>query len=280
VSANGSTAKSADPADEFDCHELDEGTLVALADLACGDDGPCYRQAWQLVKLLERAGWHAIPEYFGSRRDWLSQALVARRYEPGQVAAFVRRLGDAREYHGEPKSHQDTVEQLNEILKLEGFRLVARAGGPVVLPLDEVTDGPRIVDVELRTTIAQLVVDPEKAALLQRRLDEAKACRSVGAHLAAVIMMGSALEGVLFQVLLQRAPDTPPNSLYALIDTCHARGWIETDARRFTQELRDYRNLVHPNHDVRIGQFPDLETSNIFLAVLNATLNDLADSAV
>lgn len=280
MSADEPTAQTTDPADEFDCHELDEATLAALADLACGDDGPYYRQAWQLVKLVERAGWHAIPEYFGSRREWLSQVLVARRYEPGQVAAFVRRLGDAREYHGEPKAHEDTIKELNELLKLEGFRLVSRAGGPVVLPLDKAGDDPRIEDEELRTTIAQLVVDPQKAALLQRRFDEAKACRSVGAHLAAVIMMGSALEGVLFEVLLQRAPDKPPNSLYALIDTCHARGWIQTDAHRFTQILRDYRNLVHPNHDVAIGQFPDVDTSNIFLAVLTVTLNDLADSAV
>jgi len=275
-------ARNRGGAEEFDFHEVDEGSIVALADLACGDDGPYYRQAWQLEKLLKRAGWQAVPEFHGTRRGWLVDTLTAHRHEPGELARFVRRLGDPREYHGEPPEvHQATVTRLNDILRLEGFQLRLRTGLPVILPATQEEDKPQAEDVELRVAITQLVDDPDKATLLERRFAEARTCRAAGAHLASVVMMGSALEGVLAEVVQQRgiALAQVPGTLQGLIDFCHTRGWVQSDAQRFSQELRQYRNLVHPRQDVRIGHFPDADTVTICWAVLAAALNDLADSA-
>ncbi|MBS2532952.1 hypothetical protein KGQ20_09205 [Catenulispora sp. NF23] len=133
------------------------------------------------------------------------------------------------------------------------------------------------------SAIADLVQDPETAELLQRRIDEAGRCREASAHLAAVVMMGSALEGVLWEILRQRntsgtLPKRAP-ALVDLIDRCHMNSWIQADAQRFSQELREYRNLVHTDAEVRLGQFPDADTARICWFVMVAALNDLADSA-
>lgn len=271
----------ADDPDTFDLHILDANTVRALADLACGDDGPMYRRGWELEELLTRAGWSAVPSVYGARRAWLTDAIQDRRDEPGEVAAFVRRLGHPLEYLDEPTAHQETVARINELLAFEGFRLHIERGHPVVL-----TIGATLRPVDegvLRTTIAELVQDAETAELLQRRIDEAARCREAGAYLAAVVMMGSALEGVLFEILRQRhTSGNPPRRaprLVELIDTCHTQGWIQTDAKRFSQELREYRNLVHTEAEMRLGQFPDADTARICWFVVVAALNDLADSA-
>ena len=275
-------ARNRDEAEEFEFHEFDEGSISALADLACGDDGPYPRKVWQLTKLLERSGWQAIPEFYGSRRSWLAEVLAARRHEPGEVARFVLRLGDPREYHGEPDEvHAAVVVKLNEVLRFEGYKLRLRAGLPVAVTAAQAEERDLADEVELHATITQLVHEPGKAALLERRLNEAKLCRAAGAHMAAVIMMGSALEGVLAEVAKQRGttPNRMPRNLHQFIEYCHTEGWLQADAKRFTQELRQYRNLVHPDKDDEIGQFPDADTVTICWAVLSAALNDLDDTA-
>lgn len=263
----------------FDQHVLDQTSIRAIAELACCDDGPRYRMGYQLEELLDRAGWLGHRGCDGGRFTWLSETLLARREEPGAIADFVRRLGHPLEYHGEPKAHQETVERLNAILALEGFWLTLSRATPVVLPLTE-SVVPR-EDGILRTSVSELIRDADKAALLQRRIDEALLCRESGAHLAAVVMMGSALEGVLLEALRERgAPGFNPQGnhrLVNLIDTCHAQGWIQADAKRFSHELREYRNLVHTDVETRIGHFPDADTARICWYVVVAALNDLAD---
>jgi hypothetical protein len=66
--------------------------------------------------------------------------------------------------------------------------------------------------------------------------------------------------------------------LDALIKTCHEAGWIGADVERFCHELRKYRNFVHPRAEIREAHVPDRDTLNMCWPVVNAVLNDLADS--
>ncbi|MFJ9540627.1 hypothetical protein ACIRPX_25590 [Streptomyces sp. NPDC101225] len=50
--------------------------------------------------------------------------------------------------------------------------------------------------VELKVSVTEVVSDPELAATVQLRLDEARTCYEHGAYTSAVIMLGS-LRGVL-----------------------------------------------------------------------------------
>jgi hypothetical protein len=65
-------------------------------------------------------------------------------------------------------------------------------------------------------------------------------------------------------------------SLNRLIELAHNHRWIGIDVLRYCHSLREYRNLVHPNREVRLGEPVDRDTLNMSWPVVHATLNDLA----
>jgi hypothetical protein len=267
---------------------LDDNTLEEIARIACGgDDLPVYRRGVELPKLLQQAGWHSVPAHDGTpRRQWLTTQLRARRDVPGAVDAVVLRLANSREYvhRNEPLAAAETTQALNPVLATEGFEIAHSRGQPTIRPYqtsgDQQHDQP---DVVLHVTIADIVRDPELADVLQSRLDEARICHRNGAYASAIIMLGSLLEGILLDALKTRLhPQAKPLDkwmLNDLIETAHKHQWIQADVRGFGSKLREYRNLVHPNAQVRLGHAPDADTLSMCWPVINAALNDLAATA-
>ncbi|WP_202966997.1 hypothetical protein [Trabulsiella odontotermitis] len=116
----------------------------------------------------------------------------------------------------------------------------------------------------------------------------------MGAHLSAIIIMGSMLEGLLLGVC-QRNPavvnhcqSAPKHAacgkvkhfaewkLSELIDVAHQVGWLDMDVRKFSHSLRDFRNLIHPYEQMVTKVYPDEDTCNISWLVVQAAINDLA----
>ena len=138
----------------------------------------------------------------------------------------------------------------------------------------------------------KIVKDVSLAKILEARWYEIQKCLNGEAYLAAIVMMGSLLEGLLLAVvcshpkeanLAKSAPrDKQGNikkfhewTLTDLITVSYECGWIERDARDFSLELREYRNMVHPWNQ-RAKQFhPDMDTASICWEVVEAVLNDL-----
>jgi hypothetical protein len=110
-----------------------------------------------------------------------------------------------------------------------------------------------------------LVADKVMQSLLSERWRETELCIGVGAHLAAVVMMGGLLEGLLLARLnaltdkgpafrTSAAPRDKTGSVLPLrdwtlrhfLDVAHELKWIARSARDVGAVLRDYRNYVHP----------------------------------
>ncbi|MFE0930922.1 hypothetical protein ACFW4O_35210 [Streptomyces mutabilis] len=265
---------------------LDSNTLKELARVICGDDYPYYRRGFEITQFLENSGWHNVPEYDGEYRgEWTLQLLMDRRENPAELEKVLLRLADAREYLGEPEVLPTVVNAVNSFLVHEGFRLENPGGRPRLVVCDPAMAHPgQQAPVELKATMAEIIREPRMAALLQRRLDEARTCFSNGAHVAAIIMLGSLLEGVLLTVIEERdvslLNDKDPNfiGLKALIDICHKVGWIDVDMERFSHSVCRYRNYVHPRREFREAHTPDRDTLNVSWYVVNGALNDLAAS--
>lgn len=266
--------------------QLDGNTLKELAHVICGDDHLYYRRGFEIAQFLENAGWRDVPEYEGEyRSEWALQQLTARRESPTELEKVLIRLADAREYLEEPALLPTVLNAVNTFLVHEGFRLENPGGRPRVVVCDPAMAHPgQQAPVELKATMADIIREPRIAALLQRRLDEARTCYANGAHVAAVIMLGSLLEGVLLTVIEERDVSLLRNKnpdfigLKALIDICHRAGWIDVDVERFSQALREYRNFVHPRAELREAHTPDRDTLTVSWYVVNSALNDLAAS--
>lgn len=263
---------------------LDGNTLKELARIICGDDHLYYRRGFEIVQFLENAGWRNLPEYDGGYRgEWTLQQLMAHRDSPTDLERVLLRLADAREYLEQPELLPTVINAVNAFLVHEGFRLENPGGRPRVVVCDPAMAHPgQQAPVELKATMTEIIREPQMAALLQRRLDEARTCYANGAHVAAIIMLGSLLEGVLLTVIEERDASLLGNKnpdfigLKALIDVCHIAGWLDVDVERFSQALREYRNFVHPRRELREAHTPDRDTLTVSWHVVNGALNDLA----
>lgn len=265
---------------------LDGNTLEELARVICGDEHLYYRKGFEIARFLEHAGWQRVPEYDGEyRKEWTLARLSERREDPTDLEKVLLRLADPREYFDEPEQLPAVVSAVNAFLVHEGARLENPGGRPRLVACDPSLNYPGSQGpVELNAAMTDLISGKDMATLLQHRLDEARTCYANGAHVAAIIMLGSLLEGVLVHVVQERNASllggTSPDkvSLDTLIRTCHDAGWIGADVERFCHELRRYRNFVHPRAEIREAHAPDRDTLNMCWPVVNAVLNDLAES--
>ena len=109
---------------------------------------------------------------------------------------------------------------------------------------------------------------------LNRLWKECQTCLQANAELAAVVMMGSLLEGVLMEKLstfnalkfekLNTTPKYPGGKvqeiskwqLEALIEVAHEIGLINATSRSLGKEIQLYRNKVHPREAIKSAEIP------------------------
>ena len=189
---------------------LDDSTLEEIAVMVCGDDaGMKYRRGWEIPQFLRRAGVDDIPDHDGSpRRRWVLDFLRERQEDQaGDVEAVILRLANRREYQQASDEYTSVMGHLQKVLALEGLRIDYLKGEPV-LAAHDADEAPRLQRVALKVAITDVVSDPDLARTVQLRLDEARICQEHGAYTAAVIMLGSLLEGVLVHAAEVRTATT------------------------------------------------------------------------
>ncbi|QKV68970.1 hypothetical protein HUT13_09365 [Streptomyces harbinensis] len=269
---------------------FDDSTLREIAHLICGDETPLlYRKGYEIAAFFQRAGWEDVPEYDGTPRHKWAWELLKERQEDGMGDAerAILRLANRLEYYNQQQEYHATLKRLNEILVLDGRRIGEDGGQPVLVRCEAgfEDDTRHLPRVELKVSVTEVVSDPELAATVQLRLDEARTCYEHGAYTSAVIMLGSLLEGVLAHAAHIRDTGVPrpkplrKMGLNDLVDFAYENKWIEHDAKLASELVRHYRNLVHPLAEKRTGHSPNRDTLDMCWPVVNATLNDLAATA-
>src|SRR5207249_2349389 len=186
--------------------ELDDNVLDRLADLICGNDAtPHYRTGREITAFFEAAGWRRVGELDGPRRAWVADLLRQRRRDSDALHRLLLRLADPREYLDDDDVRAHVVQELNQLLAVEGYQVVYAGGRPELITQTPTMKRPAMqAPVELTASIAEIVSDPDFGQQLKSRLDEAHVCWRAGACTAAIIMLGSLLEGVLYDVAISR----------------------------------------------------------------------------
>lgn len=136
---------------------------------------------------------------------------------------------------------------------------------------------------------------PGLELVISERWREAQRCQHVESYTAAVILMGSILEGLLLCKATQDAQRayqstrSPKNkdgkavaiqdwSLNALVEVASDLGWLKTDRAKFGHALRESRNAVHPWQAVAMRANFDEATCKTSCEVLLASVNDLVNA--
>ena len=207
---------------------------------------------------------------------------------------ILLRLASPKEYPGDPEVAVEVARHLNRILLVEGLEVDLVGVEPQLLERKATASvsKPQETSTEVAPDFVRLVGEGRLAEVLSLRWQEAQKCVAAEAYLAAVVMMGSILEGVLLHKieanpsLGNRAKASPKDrtgkprpfhewGLSALIDVAHELRWLQGDVSRFSHALRESRNLVHPYMERLAQDRPDQDTCSICWQVVRAAVSDL-----
>ena len=286
--------------------KLDGMTLERIAETICGSGpdysapGP-YRTMSDILRFFMRAD--VGPSGQSSTRKWfvLESLQALNDSTPGSLVArpieqVLLRLAAPQENNGDVAMTQAVIGHLNRFLLLDGLKIVLRGVQPQIEETTARVAPPEPVETHVPPPdFPHLVSDSELAEILTFRWAEAQRCVSGKAHLAAVVMMGSILEGVLLHRASQNmrtvctAKSAPKDkggspkaihdwSLASLIDVAHEVGWLQGDVKRFSHALRESRNMVHPWHQRLLRESPDEGTCAICWQVVRAAVDDLLET--
>ncbi len=151
----------------------------------------------------------------------------------------------------------------------------------------------------LAPDFSSLAGNLEMQEILTRRWDECRRCVDAGAHLAAIVMMGGLLEALFVaraNKMLDKSPliaagSAPKDNatgktrnyqdwmLDSYIKVAHELNWISNSARDIADVLKDYRNYIHPEKELRHGVKLTLNDSSMFWSVTMALTRQLLVSA-
>lgn len=276
---------------------LDNKTLEAIAELICGDNGPHYRTGWMLPIFFRNAGLDCPAHDSSTRKWWTLERLEEYNTSPLHIVRVIKRLANPKEYKGNSEITNKILNRLNEILSVEGIKVEIEGVSPIIR---EIT--PTVSERKKETSLAfpipdflTIIDDPSLGEILKVRWKETLRYIENEAHLSAIIMMGSILEGVLLLVIhkhpkeVNQVKSSPKDeqgdvkrfwewTLSDMINVTHEQGWIKGDVKQFSHTLRDYRNLVHPWHQRAKSENPDEDTCKICWQVVVAAINDLIKS--
>jgi hypothetical protein len=132
------------------------------------------------------------------------------------------------------------------------------------------------------------VKDAELRKLLERDYLEIQRAFTALCWKAVIILSGGAIEAILTDLLLQneskakaatkapKKPDITQWDLADLINVCVELSIVSAGVDELSQSVREYRNLVHPENEIRNKLIFDAEEAKITLEVLHIIYRDLA----
>lgn len=277
---------------------MDPATLEELADFICGDDltaYPVYRTGADLTRFFQRAGVPRLVHDGSTRKWWVLESL--RQTSGAEKGSILCRLASPKEYGGDIAKLRMALTKLNAVLRVEDLKMEIVGGEPKIarLKVADMFDAANQPDLKPLPPpdFSALGLEAGLGALLADRWTEAQRCVDASAYLAALIMMGSLLEGMLLGVIRRNmkaanqagaAPRGQDGSVLLLkdwklaqmIEVAHELRWLGLDIKKFSHALREFRNLVHPHQQLAVGDRPDGDTCRISWLVVQAAANDLA----
>ncbi len=143
-------------------------------------------------------------------------------------------------------------------------------------------------------SIRNIPLDTPIIEILESRYNEAERCLQNGSPLASIFMAGSVLEGLLLGMAcanpkkFNQSKYSPKDvagkvkeyqswTLAQFIEVACEQGYLQLDIKKFSHELRDFRNYIHPYQQLASGFKPDEHTARICLQVLRAAIASLSN---
>lgn len=274
--------------------KLNSKTLEKLRNLIILETG--YRSGPDLVSFFNQLGFKdTYGQGFPSRWKYTDDRLNAINNSE-RICECITILFSPINYIGKEDDLNRNLEDFNKYLDFDGYKVII--SGKKVRIVD-IEDNKNNDDVDSflkeefeEVSLGSIVLITDIEDSIQKRINEIKKCLSSSSHLAALILIGSCLEGLLICVAeknkkkFNSARTSPKDkdkkvlpfknwTLSNLIDTAFELNIINLDVKKYSHTLREFRNYIHPYEQVKSNFYPNEHTVKISWQVLKAALSEI-----
>ena len=279
---------------------LEKKTLEELRKIINGDGTSNYRSGSQLVSFFNDLGFNdAYGQGFPSRWMYTDSRLDEINGTP-ELDKCLRKVFAPINYISRIQELDELIAGFNQYLAFDKWKIIRENDAILFRRLDHVIidEKPKsasemqdadFLKITYDVDIDKLRLDSSISDIIKTRLTEVESCISHDAPLAAVIMIGSIMEGILLGLAsshpkeFNQAASAPKDqegknrkfhewTLNHYIDVASEIGILNPDVKKFSHAVRDFRNYIHPYQQMATQFSPDKHTAMICLQVLKAAI--------
>lgn len=238
---------------------------------------------------------------FPSRWLYTDQRLSQINNTP-KIITCIQNLFTPINYMENLKRLDELIADFNKYLQFDKYRVI-RANTEIIVKqinsiniddqIQESTQdlGRDFIKYEFKIDLATINLTPTLVPVIESRMSEIEKAFKGEAFLSVVLLAGSTLEGLFLNLASQNpqifntSPISPKKdgsvkkfdqwTLNNFIEVAHDIGIIEKDTYRFSKELRDFRNYIHPFQQMTEKFTPREQTAKICLQVLKSAISDI-----
>lgn len=159
--------------------------------------------------------------------------------------------------------------------------------------LKDMTDEEFLQTKYPEINIVKLELDSTYEIVIRQRIEEINIALTNNMPLSAIFLLGSTLEGILLELAIKNpkvfniakaTPKTkgskplpfPEWTLNSLINVAYEMGFLDLNVKKFSHDLKDFRNYIHPRQQLTENFKPNLQTAEISYKVLEAVIANLS----
>lgn len=277
--------------------KLNEKTISELRKIINDDnDDYNYRSGPELVNFFNKIGFQDEYFNFPSRKDYTEGKLHSINGTE-HMNECIKLAFEVINFIDKYDKLDELINQFNKYLNFDGYEIIRsndiiliKEKNENIIKTSNNKERKFLNEYSIEKDISVLKLNKEMENLIRIRLNEIKISLNNNSPLSAIFMMGSVLEGILFDfsksfedLYLTRAKELNPKiknisqiSLNDLIIISYENKFLKKDVNEFSHNLRKFRNYIHPNAQLKEDFYPDLHTAEICWAVLQATIYQLS----
>lgn len=282
---------------------ISEKTIEILRDLI--NEKTEYRSGPKLVSFFSKYGFSdTYGQGFPSRGSYTESKLKEINGTP-ELDKCIKDIFSPINFVDRYTELDKIINDFNKYLSFDGWRvirknqeiLISKANG-INIDVEKKKEILNVQTAEIdflneefkEINVSTLPIESALIPYIEIRIEEIKLCMKIKSSLSTIFLIGSTLEGILLGMaskkpaLYNQAKSAPKDSktgaaldfskwtLSNFIDVSFEVGFLKEDVKKFSHVLRDFRNYIHPYHQMSRNFLPDEHTAKICFQVLKAAL--------
>ncbi len=265
-----------------------------------------YRSGPNLVRFFNDLGFSdSYSQGFPSRWIYTDNKLALINGTP-ELDKCIKKLFAPVNFVGKISELDNLIKEFNQYLAFDKWKVIRNEAEIAFEKLDKIIIDSNLTGIKeddfLRIEFSEIPLeeiglDQIITDTINLRLDEIKKCLAAEAPLSVIFLSGSTLEGILLGIALNhpeqfnQSKSSPKDNegktkkfqdwtLNNFIDVAYDLGILKEDVRRFSHELRNFRNYIHPYSQVSSKFNPDKRTATICWQVLKAAIYQITENKI